>query len=152
MELRDIIKEAVAISERATFKEALARMVSEQTNTLLAVDGDGKLSGAVGVAELLDAVVPEYLDGDSIAAAFASEDLFTESVQDAAQKIVVDFMSHDPHPINIDDGLMAVAATAIADQRSRIPVVDKDDRPIGIVSRRGLKQMLAKELGIADSA
>lgn len=152
MELKDIIKEAVVISENATFRETLSAMVAQQTNTLLVIDGEGKLVGEVGVSDLMDAVMPEYLDGDSIAANFATEEMFEEAVQNAADKGVQDFMNMETAPVHLDDGLMAVAATAIAHQRARIPVVDHDDRPIGIVSRRGLKQLLATSLGIADSA
>ena len=52
----------------------------------------------------------------------------------------------------MDDGLMAVAAVAIAQQKARIPVVDVDNRPVGIISRRGLKHLIAQFLNITDSA
>ena len=152
MELKDITKEAVIVSEEATFKEAIATMVKQQTNSLLVINSDGELSGEVSVSDLLDAIVPEYLDGDSIAANFATEEMFEEAVKTAQDKPVSEFMSVGLEPIQADDGLMTVAANAIARQQARIPVVDHDNRPIGIVSRRGLKQILAKFLNIADSA
>jgi CBS domain-containing protein len=152
MELKDLTKEAIVISESATFEEALSSMVKNQTNSLLVIDEEGVLSGEVGVSDLLDAIVPEYLDGDSIAANFATEDMFKEAVKNASLKSVSDFMSVDFDPIHVDDGLMSVAATAIAHQRARIPVVDHDNRPIGVISRRGLKHILAKFLNIPDSA
>lgn len=151
MEVKDITKEAVLISEDASFTEALNKMVTEQTNTLLVIDSEGKLTGEVGVTDLLDAIVPEYLDGDSIAANFATEEMFEEAVRDAAEKQVQFFMSNDYSAVELSDGLMAIAATAIAHQRARIPVVDSENRPIGIISRRGLKHILAKFLGIKDS-
>lgn len=152
MELRDIVKEATIVSEDASFKDALSAMVREQTNSLLVINSDGELSGEISVSDLLDAIVPEYLDGDSIAANFATEEMFEEAVQAASEKLVSEFMSIDFDPVHVDDGLMTVAATAIAHQRARIPVVDHDNRPIGMVSRRGLKHILARFLNIADSA
>lgn len=149
MEVKDIVKEAVIIGEGASFREALSAMIREQTNSLLVANSDGKLSGEVGVSDLMDAIVPEYLDGDSIAANFATEEMFEEAVQNAADKTVADFMSTDVEPVRMDDGLMAIAAVAIAHQKARIPVVDADDRPIGIISRRGLKQLLAHSLTIS---
>lgn len=151
MEVKDILKEAVTISEDASFREALTAMVHGKTNTLLVIDADGKLSGEISVADLLDAVVPEYLDGDNIAAHFATEEMFEEAVRDAEERQVAFFMSHDFSAVEMDDGLMAVAATAIAHQRARIPVVDAEGRPIGIISRQGLKHILAQFLGIEDS-
>lgn len=146
MEVKDIIKEAVTITEDASFTEAVNAMVTGKTNTLLVVDADGKLSGEVTVADLLDAIVPEYLDGDSIAAHFATEDMFKEAVEDTKDKQVQFFMSQDYSVVEMDDGLMAVAATAIAHQRARIPVVDADNKPIGIISRQGLKHIIADYL------
>ena len=152
MELKDITKEAVVVEENATFLDALKAMVEKQSNSLLVINSNGELAGEVTVSDLLDAVVPEYLDGDSIAAHFATEKMFEEAVKAAQDKPVSDFMSVDLDPIRADEGLMSVAATAIARQQARIPVVDHDNRPVGIVSRRGLKHIIAQYLGIQDSA
>ncbi len=152
MQLQDIIKEAVTIDEQATFKEALALMVQKQTNTLLVTNAQGILSGVVSVSDLLDAIVPEYLDGDGIAAHFATPEMFEAAVSAAVNKPVHSFMATDIGSVEEDDHLMTVAATAIAQRSARIPVVDADNRPVGIVSRRGLKHILASRLGIDDSA
>jgi len=152
MEVKDIIKDAVTISEEASFKEALDAMINGKTNTLLVVDDNGTLVGEVTVADLLDAIVPEYLDGDSIAANFATEEMFEEAVKDAEEQQVKYFMSTDFNAVDLEDGLMTVAATAIAHQRARIPVVDQNNNPIGIISRQGLKHILAEFLDIKDSA
>lgn len=152
MEIRDLTKEAVLISEEATFKDAIERMIRKQTNSLIVTNAAGELSGEVKVSDLLDAIVPEYLDGDSIAANFATEEMFERAVDDAANKLVKDFMTVDVVPVRVDDSLMAIAATAIAHQTAHIPVVDHDNKPIGVISRRGLKHILAKYLNIADSA
>ena len=151
MNVSDITKEAVLISQDASFKDALSKMVQKQTNTLLVIDESGALTGEVSVSDLLDAIVPEYLDGDSIAAKFATEEMFEEAVTDTAEKTVSLFMSTDYDAVKATDGLMTIAATAIAHQRARIPVVDSDNRPVGIISRQGLKHILATYLGIKDS-
>lgn len=152
MEIRDLTKDAVIISEEATFREAIELMIRKQTNSLIVTNATGELSGEVKVSDLLDAIVPEYLDGDSIAANFATEEMFETAVDDAAEKQVKDFMTIDVVPVRVDDSLMAIAATAIAHQTAHIPVVDHDNKPIGVISRRGLKHILAKYLNIADSA
>lgn len=152
MQLKDIIKEAVTVSETATLKDAISLMIEKQTNSLLVCDTNGVLVGEVGVSDLLDAIVPAYLEGDNIAAHFASEEMFEEAVKDAAEKPVTEFMATDIEPIKADDNLMTVAAVAIAQRKVRIPVIDEENRPIGIISRRGLKHILANYLSIADSA
>lgn len=152
MKIKDIIKEAVIISEEATFHDAIELMVKKQTNSLLVTNEDGILVGEVKVSDLLDAIVPEYLDGDSIAANFATEEMFDEAVQNATLKPVSEFMTIDIQPVHVDDSLMSIAATAIAHQTAHIAIVDHENMPIGVVSRRGLKHILAKYLNIPDSA
>ena len=150
MEVKELIKPAVTVTEDASFSEALKAMINGQTNTLLVVDGDGSLVGEVSVADLLDAIVPEYLDGDSIAKKFSDEAMFAEAVKAAEFRPVSEFMSADFNSVELTDNLMSVATTAIANKRARIPVVDQDNHPIGIISRQGLKHIIAKFLGLPD--
>jgi len=152
MELKEIIKDVPIITETNTLREAVSIMIEKQTNSLLVAGDDGALIGEVSVVDLMDAIVPEYLDGDNVAAHFATEEMFKKAVAEAADKEVREFMKTDIDPIDIDDGLMAVAATAIAHQRARIPVIDRDNHPVGIISRQGLKKIIASFLNITDSA
>ncbi len=151
MELKDIIKEPVIISADASFKEAVSLMVTKKTNVLLITNDEGKLIGVTSVTDLLDAVVPEYLDGDSTAAHFATEDMFKAAVTETQNKSVSDFMSSELTTVTEKESLMAVAVTAIANKRLRIPVIDEEGRPVGIVSRQGLKHIIAEQLDIEDS-
>lgn len=151
MEVKDIIKEAVTIGEDATFKEAVTLMIKGKTNSLLVTNEDGVLVGEITVSDLLEGIVPDYLSGDSVAAHFATNEMFDDAVQDTAGKEVRYFMTTDLAPIKQDEGAMAVAANAIAHQRVRIPVVDDNQKPIGIISRRGLKHIIGDALNIPDN-
>ena len=151
MEIRDITKEAVLIGEDATFHDAIALMVKKQTNSLLVVGENGALSGEVNVSDLLDAIVPEDMDGDHVMKQLGTEDLFEMAVRDTAHKEVRDFMNTDIPSVRVDDSLITIAGTAISHQTAHIPVVDHEDRPIGVISRRGLKHILAKYLNIKDN-
>ncbi len=151
MEIRDLTKEAVLISEDSSFRDAIALMVSKKTNSLLVIDEDGKLSGEVNVSDLLNAIVPEYGDPDNIMENLGTEKGFGDAVKDATDKPVADFMTVDVQPVHVDDTLLTIASTAIANETQHIPIVDNENRPIGVISRRGLKHILAKYLGIKDS-
>lgn len=152
MEVQDITKPAITISENASFDEAVRIMVEKQTNSLLVVDHEGILIGEISMSDLLDGIVPEYLDGDSIAAHFATSDMFTEAITEAKNTPVKNFMSTNFTPVESTDTLMAVAALAIAHHRTHIPVVDSENRPIGVISRRGVKHIIADALGIPDNS
>lgn len=142
MQLQDIIKEAVIVSEADTFADILRRMQSEKTNSVLVIDDEGKLSGEISVSDLFDAIVPFTFNGDDAMAHLTNEAAFKAAVKDASAIPASDFMSADFDAVYLDSSIMEVAATAIAHGRARIPVVDHDDRPIGVISRRGLKDIL----------
>ncbi len=151
MEIRDLAKEAVVISEDSTFRDAISLMMQRYTNSLLVVNDDGILSGEVGVSDLLNAIVPDYLEPDNVLEELGTEKGFAKAVENAAEKEVCDFMSVDVEPVYVDDTLLAIAGTAIAHGSQHIPIVDHDGRPIGVISRRGLKHILAKYLGIKEA-
>ncbi len=146
MELKDITKEAVTVSEYTTLGEALELMLTAHTNTLLVTDDDGILVGEVSVSDLFDGIVPMNLDGDSAFDVIKDETSFAQALKAAQDKPVIDFMSSDFDSVHPNSSLMEVAAIAIAHARGRIPVVDHDDRPIGMISRQGLKRILGRYL------
>jgi len=151
MEIRDLTKEAVLISEDSTFRDAISLMVSKKTNSLLVIDDAGKLSGEVNVSDLLNAIIPEFGDPDSIMEDLGTEEGFKKAVCGAEGKAVSEFMTVDIQPVHVDDSLLTIASTAITQETQHIPIVDHEERPIGVISRRGLKHILAKYLNIRDS-
>lgn len=150
MEIRDLAKEAVVIDEGETFRDAISLMIGKQTNSLLVVDEEGHLTGEIGMSDLLNAIVPEYQDPEKIFDELSTEGGFAKAVKNASEKEVRDFMTVDIDPVYVDDTLLSIASTAIAHGTQHIPVVDHDNRPIGTISRRGLKHILAKYLGLKN--
>ncbi|MCA9359889.1 CBS domain-containing protein [Candidatus Nomurabacteria bacterium] len=146
MKVKDIVKPAVVISETDSFSDALNAMTTQHTNTLLVTNEEGELTGEVTVVDLLDAVIPNTLDGSEVMSHFSDDDSFIASIEVVKDLPVEEFMSRDFSPLTLNDDLLPIVATAIAHQRARIPVVDQDNRPVGIISRQGLKQILAKFL------
>lgn len=150
MELKDITKEAAVIDLGATLIDAVQKMIKEQANALIVVDDEGKFLGEINVSDLFEAIVPENLDGDGVFTHFTSEEAFVKAAKAASEKPVGEFMSRNSEPVLITDSIISVAAAAIAHQHSRVPVVDHSDRPIGVISRRGLKHIIGNYLGIKE--
>ncbi|MFT7644827.1 MAG: CBS domain-containing protein [Candidatus Paceibacteria bacterium] len=147
MKVKDIVKPAVIVTETDTFEFALKAMMTKYTNTLLVTNEGGELTGEVTVTDLLDAVVPDTLNGSQVIEHFVDDDAFIASIEVVKDLPVSEFMSLDFSPLTLDDNLTAIFGTAIAHERARIPVVDNENHPIGIISRQGLKQILAKFMG-----
>lgn len=148
IKVRDIMMEPITISETATMKEALELMMERRVNTLLAVDADGVFLGEVSVVNLLAAVVPPYVQTDDIAAHFISSDAFNKAIEESADKKVGDFYTEDRRSVLENASLMQVAVIAMDKGQARIPVLDEDKKPIGVITRRGLKKIIAAHLGI----
>jgi len=144
MQVKDIVKPAVVVKEDDTYLTALKAMTTKHTNTLLVTDEDGKLVGEVTVADLLEAVVPDTLNGNEVIEHFNNDEAFKASLEVVRDLPVSEFMSYDYSTLTLNDNLLSIIATAIAHQRARIPVVDENDRPVGIISRQGLKRILDK--------
>lgn len=141
--LESIMRPASIIDDQASVREALERMNKEKANELLVVDEDGILVGEVSVSDLLGAAVPTELDGDDAMAHLIDEEAFSNAIKEAADRPVTDCMSSGVESIRMDARLIDVAATAISMGQARIPVVDNDDRPVGIISRQGLRHILS---------
>jgi CBS domain-containing protein len=147
MKVKDIIKPAVIVTETDTFEFALKAMMTKYTNTLLVTNEDGELTGEVTVTDLLNAVVPDTLNGSQVIEHFVDDHAFIASIEMVKDLPVAEFMSLDFSPLTLGDNLTEIFGTAIAHERARIPVVDNENHPIGIISRQGLKQILAKFMG-----
>lgn len=142
MDIKSISKEPAIISEEATFSEALDRMLIEHTNTLLVTNSEGILTGEVSVSDLFDAVVPPTYNGDEATTLLNEESEFKTAVQAASDNLVQDFMNSDFRSVTPDTTFIEVASVAIAEGKARMPVVDHEGRPIGMISRQGLKKIL----------
>jgi CBS domain-containing protein len=151
MEVKDITKPVLSIAEDTTFEEAIRTMVNKKTNSLLVTNETGILVGTLGMSDILDAIVPEYLDGDSITTHFSSTEMFIEAVTEAKHILVKEFMSPVTETVETTDSLLNIAAIAIAGHSTHIPVVDADGQPVGVISRRGVKHIIADALNIPDS-
>jgi len=141
-QLASIIKPAVVIPETATLAEALHAMNTGRSNTLLVVNEAGELSGEVSVSDLFDAIIPANITGDQAINHLSDDASFKAAVQHAKDTPVFEFVSTDFDTVTPDDSLLQVAAVTIGQGRARIAVVDHDRRPVGIISRSGLKQLL----------
>lgn len=150
MEMRSLAKEAVLIQEDATFRDAVSLMMRKDTNSLFVVNEKGVLVGEVNVSDLLDAIVPHDVTGDNVEESLGTEESFGNAVMAASDVPVSDFMNPETHPVQADDSLITIAGIALAHQTAHLPIVDHDGRPIGVISRRGLKHILAKFLDLRE--
>ena len=148
MIIKDIMREPVIVTHKDTFSTVLNTLICKKTNSALVVDENGKLDGEINVLLLLKEVVPEYLEGSGIAAHFATLDIFHEDIERVRDIPVEDMMNKDPKTIHEDCSLMRATVVAMQAGQSRVPVVDSEGKPIGVLTRTQLKQMIGQHLNI----
>ena len=75
-------------------------------------------------------------DGDTLIGAITDRDIAVRAVAGGAActSPVVEYISRDPHTARADDDLKTVLDAMGTKQIRRLPVLDKDDRLVGVVS------------------
>lgn len=140
-------REVVTLDERATLKEAVAAMVDNNTNGVVVVDVTRKVVGILSSWDIIEHIVPDYLEEDKHLATFESGAVFADRTHEVANDPIVDFMSAHVHTVREDHSLMA-AATLLSEFKIRqLPVVDGAGVLIGYLNRTDIKKAIADVLG-----
>jgi len=145
-----LMRPPALINENGTLENALEQMIREKRNSLTVVDNDGKLVGAINAIDIIKAVLPDYLEEDAVAARFADETILREDTEKVRGVPITSFMATDIPVIARDTSITEAAVTAIASGRGRITIVDENHRPIGILTRTEIKQVIGSYLGFTN--
>ncbi len=105
------------IKENSTVKEALLVMTGTRVGATSVVDKKGKLTGF-------------FTDGDLRRQIQLYDNLLDKKITDVMTK----------NPVTVTSDMLAVAAAKLLQERNfdNIPVVDKDNKPVGILDERDL--------------
>lgn len=150
IKVSDVMREVHTIKDGATFREVLNELICKKTNSLAVIDENGKFVGMVNARTLIHHAIPAYLGEDATAAHFANEELFRDEVNKIADEKVEKFMEDESATINKEESLLKAAMIASLGKQIRIPVLDEEDKPIGLLTRTELKQVIGAFLGIED--
>lgn len=145
----EVMRTPTTINDSATFRSALESMVEQKTNSVLVLNAAGKLVGEVNVLALIRAVLPDYIEEDDTAAHFATEQILIEDIQRVKDLPVADFMKTEIKTLSANSTFMEAAVIAIAHDQGRIPIVDSSGKPIGVVTRTEIKQIIGSYLGVS---
>ncbi len=148
MRVGDIMRPVETINDKKNFRETLAHMIDKKTNSLIVVDDEGKFVGMVNARTLIHKSVPKYLGEDETVAHFVNEDLFREAVEKVAQEKVVDIMEEETKTIKETESLMKAAMIVGSGNQIRVPVLDDNNKPIGLLTRTEMKQLIGLFLNI----
>ncbi len=129
-------------SKKEKISDALKKMVEKKTNSLIVVDDERRPIGILSSYTLVREVVPAYLREDSMAADFGAEGTFDKYADKIKDKTVEEIMHTDFHVLSEDDAMIEAATYSIKASRRILPVVDKDGKMIGAITRTCIKNAL----------
>lgn len=152
MEIQKYMKDPVTINSNKSYKDAVQLMTDSRSNALMVVDDAGKLLGGIDIVTLIKVAIPEYLKGDKeathIASHFVPDNLFDTYIHDVQDTPIKDFYFEYSKVVTPKSSVTEAAIKATEGRQSKIPVVDEDGKPLGILTRGCIRKIIASELGI----
>lgn len=141
-------REVHTLSKTATLRDAIVKMNECHTNGLVVVNGDQKVVGILSSWDIIQHIIPDYLEEDKHLAPFESGDLFAERIRETANEPVTKFMTRKVVTVSEADTLME-AATLLSEFRIRqLPVADASGKLVGYINRTDIRRAIGHVLGI----
>lgn len=138
----------ITIRPEATFREAIELMLQEKTNGLVVTDEQDTLVGILSSWDIIEYIVPDYLESDKHLAPFEDGSVFAKRIHELADEPVATFMTDAVHAVKPDSTIMEAAATLSEHHIRQLPVVDEQNKVIGYLNRTDIKKIIGEVLGM----
>ena len=136
----------VTVGQAATLRDAVAMMIQYNTNGLVVVDDDRKVTGILSSWDIIQHIVPNYLEEDKHLASFEAGDVFAQRTREVANDPITKFMTAKVKTVNQKDTLMEAAALLSEFRIRQLPVVDDDGHLVGYINRTDIKRAVGSIL------
>lgn len=132
-----------------TMKDAVREMLHQKTNGLVVVDENNAVVGILSSWDIIELIVPDYLEDDKHLAAFEDGDIFTQQIQKVQDTPITDFMTKKVHTVTEKDNIMEAAILLSEFKIRQLPVVDNNNTLLGYINRTDIKHAIGDVLQIA---
>lgn len=134
--------DVVWVNHRATIREAVNIFVERNINSVVVVDDQHHVVGMLSSIDIIQYIVPDYLEEDRHLASFEAREVFERRVKEIADEPVTHSMSKEVKTIQPDHTLIE-AATLLSEHRiNQLPVVDEAGKLIGYIGRSNIKHAI----------
>lgn len=134
------------VSPDLTWLQTLTLMEEKKTNSLYVEDRDGKFLGVVTVKQLLEYVIPDYLENNPDLAQTIPETEFLDLCQKRKSDSILNFIDTDIPQVTPDMTLLELAVDSLGINHYRLVVVDEKGHLIGRITRRIIRDKLIQKL------
>jgi CBS domain-containing protein len=141
-------KDVIAVSKNQTLKQVFKLMEKSAVLGLPVVDEDARLEGIVTESDLirhfttLETPTGINLLGGIVYLDDISE--FNRSLKDHCAEYVRDIMTKEVVTIKEDDNLLSAINTMTEHHLTRLPVLDENNKVVGIITRSDIVHQLSK--------
>lgn len=141
----------ITIPNNATLKQAVEVMIKSKTNGLVVINESNKVAGILSSWDIIQHIVPDYLEEDAHLASFESGDVLIQRTIESANDPIAKFMTANVHVVKPHETLME-AATILSEFKIRqLPVVNDDGVLVGYLNRTDIKEAIGDILGIIEN-
>jgi CBS domain-containing protein len=144
MKVKDVMRTSVVdLPQNATLKDVLDRFIKNHLDSLPIIDAAQRVVGFITIDDLVDIFLPRYYeilrDFSALEDKGQLASLFNQAFQglDTHHEqliLAADVMNSDIHWISQEDSLVEAAARLQVQNFERLPVVDKDQKLVGLIS------------------
>ncbi len=154
MKARDIMEPIKdTLKPEDTLKEAVRKMKVALRDRegkvgvkgLLVLDRGGNIVGMVSMKDVLKAIIPKYMELSELGE-FTWDGMLEEMAKKVADKRVEEFMTKEVITVPEDAPLMECASLMVKHNIQRLPVVNTENRPMGMIYLRDLYYAIVKVL------
>ncbi len=149
--VRDLMRDAVIIQKDAELSHALEALIKGKSNIAVVVDDNGALLGGVSTLDIIRAILPDYIEQDPTAAHFADTAMLREDTLKSASTSISNFINTKDVTVHPDANLLEATVLSCINAQGRIIVVDDENKPVGLLTRTEIKQVLAAFLNIENN-
>jgi CBS-domain-containing membrane protein len=130
----------------ATLADLVQSMLQKKEHWAVVTDESKKVTGVISSWDIIERLVPDYLEDDKHLASFTSPDTFAERIGEIKNDTVDSLMTKDVKMVRPEDSLMK-AATLMSEFRLHcLPVVDEKGALVGAIKQSEMRQAIADNL------
>ena len=148
MKVKEIMtQEMLSLKPEDNAQDALNLLFKKEISGLPVIDAEGRLVGMFTEKEILKQILPSYIERVGRFVYEEDPKYIKKKLQDLTSAAVSQLMRKEVVTVDEDTNLMEVARIMLTQKIRRIPVLAKDAKVIGIVSRGDVVKALADRYG-----
>lgn len=148
MKIKDIMqKDLVALKSNEKVKEAILKLLKSSLDALPVLNERQEIVGIFTIKDILDKILPSYVERIGTFSYKENPKYVNKKLNTLKELNVSDVMSKDIVTVNEETGLCETTRIILIYNISCIPVVDKENKLVGIVSPRDILDAYLRETG-----